>query len=40
MKEMGNAHRILVGKLEGTVPLKRPGGRWENNITMDLREME
>jgi hypothetical protein len=34
-----NAHSILVGKLEGKRPLRRPGCRWEDNVTMDLREI-
>jgi hypothetical protein len=34
-----NAYRILVGKPEGKRPLRRPRHRWEDNITMDLREI-
>jgi hypothetical protein len=34
-----NAYRILVGKLEGKIPLGRPESRWEDNIIMDLREI-
>jgi hypothetical protein len=34
--EKRNAYRILVGKPEGKRPL---GGRWEDNIRMDLREI-
>jgi hypothetical protein len=32
-------HRVLVGKPEGKRPLGRPGGRWEDNIKMDLQEV-
>jgi hypothetical protein len=37
MGEMRNAYRILVGKLEGKLPLGRPRHRWEDNIRMDLK---
>jgi hypothetical protein len=33
-----NAYSILVGKLEGKRPLRRPRCRWMDNIKMDLRE--
>jgi hypothetical protein len=33
---MRNAYKILVGKLEGKGPLRRPSYRWEDNIKMDL----
>jgi hypothetical protein len=33
-----NAYKILVGKLEGGIPLERHKRRWEDNIKMDLRE--
>jgi hypothetical protein len=33
MEDMKNAYRILVGKPEG----RRPLGKWEDNIRMDLR---
>jgi hypothetical protein len=32
-----NAYKGLVGKDEGTVPLGRPGGRWENNVQINLK---
>jgi hypothetical protein len=32
-------HRVLVGKPEGTRPLRRPRSRWEDNIKMDLQEV-
>jgi hypothetical protein len=35
-----NAHRILVGKLEGNRLLGRPRHRWSDNIKMDLRKIE
>jgi len=34
-----DVHRVLVGKPEGTRPLRRPRRRWEDNIKMDLREV-
>jgi hypothetical protein len=40
MVERRNACRILVGKLEGRTPLRRPRRRWVDNIKMDLREVE
>ncbi|KAJ4431500.1 hypothetical protein ANN_20098 [Periplaneta americana] len=39
MGESRNAHRVLVGRLEGKRPLGRPRRRWEDNIKMDLREV-
>jgi hypothetical protein len=38
MEGMINAHEILVGKPEGKIRLPRHRRRWEDNITMDLRE--
>jgi len=35
--ERRGACRILVGKPERKRPLGRPGGRWEDNIKMDLK---
>jgi hypothetical protein len=37
MGEMGNKYNILVGKPKGKRPIGRP--RWEENITMNLREI-
>jgi hypothetical protein len=34
-----NAHRMLVGKLEGKRPLGRPRCRWVDNIKIDLGEI-
>ena len=42
MARMGEGrvvHRVLVGKPEGKRPLGRPRRRWEDNITMDHREV-
>ncbi|KAJ4432156.1 hypothetical protein ANN_20772 [Periplaneta americana] len=39
MGESRNAYRVLVGRPEGKRPLGRPRRRWEDNITMDLREV-
>jgi hypothetical protein len=39
MGEMRKANKILVGKPEGKSPLGRPRRRWEENITLDLREI-
>jgi hypothetical protein len=35
---MGNACKILIGKLEVKRPVGGPRRRWEDNIRMDLRE--
>jgi hypothetical protein len=37
--EKRNAYRLLVGKPEGKVPLRRPRCRWVDNIKMDLGEV-
>jgi hypothetical protein len=34
------AYRILVGKPEGKRPLRRPRGRWVDNIKIYLRERD
>jgi hypothetical protein len=39
MREMRNAHNILVGKPERKRPLGRPRHKWEDNIRIDLREI-
>jgi hypothetical protein len=36
MGEVRCAYNILVGKPEGSRPLRRPRCRWEDNIKMDL----
>jgi hypothetical protein len=38
MGKMRNAYKILVRKLIGKKPHRRPRHRWEGNIRMDLRE--
>jgi hypothetical protein len=38
--EVRNAYNISVGKPQGRRPLERLRRRWEDNITMDLREIE
>ncbi|KAJ4435309.1 hypothetical protein ANN_17919 [Periplaneta americana] len=40
MGESRNAYRVLVGRPEGKIPLRRPRRRWEDNIKMDLRKVE
>jgi hypothetical protein len=37
---MRTIHKILVRKPEEKKQLRRPTCRWEDNITMDLREIE
>jgi hypothetical protein len=32
---MRNEHKILVGKPEGKIPLKRPRGRWKGGCGLD-----
>jgi hypothetical protein len=39
MGGMKNTYKTLVGKFEDKRPLRRPGHRLEDNITMDLREI-
>jgi hypothetical protein len=39
MGEGRGVHSVLVGKPEGTRPLRRPRRRWEDNIKMDLQEV-
>ena len=39
MGQSRNAFRVLVGKSERKRPLGRLQRRWEDNITMDLREV-
>jgi hypothetical protein len=39
MGEKRNAYRLLVGKLDGRRPLRRPKRRWLDNIIMDLVEV-
>jgi hypothetical protein len=39
MGKTRNAHRILVRRPEGKMPLGRPRRRWVHVIKMDLREV-
>jgi hypothetical protein len=39
MGEKRNAYKVLVGRPERKIPLGRPRRRWDDNITMDLREI-
>jgi hypothetical protein len=39
MREMRDACKILIGKLDRKRPLRRPRHRWEDNIRMDFREI-
>ena len=32
--------QVMVGKLEGKRPLRRPRRKWEDNIKMELQEVE
>jgi hypothetical protein len=38
MGEERKVYKVLVGKPEGKRPLGRPRRRWEDGISMDLRE--
>jgi hypothetical protein len=38
MGEMKSTYKVLIGKSEGKRLLGKPGRRWEDNITMALRE--
>jgi hypothetical protein len=40
MWEGRGEYRVSVGKPEGRRPLERPRRRWEDNISMDLREVK
>jgi hypothetical protein len=39
LSEGRGVYRVSVGRTEGKRPLGRPRRRWEDNITMDLREI-
>jgi hypothetical protein len=39
MEEGRGVHKVLVGKPEGKIPLRRPRRMWEDNIKMDLQEI-
>jgi hypothetical protein len=39
MGEGRGVYRVLVGELEGKIPLERPRRTWEDNIQADLQEV-
>jgi hypothetical protein len=39
MGEERKVHRVLMGKPEGKRPLGRPRRRWEDGISMDVKEI-
>ena len=39
MEEGRSAFKILTGKPTGKLPLGRPRRRWEDNISMNLKEI-
>jgi hypothetical protein len=39
MGERRGLYRVLVGKPEGSRPLRRPKRRWEDNIKIDLQKV-
>jgi hypothetical protein len=39
MGEGRSVYRVLVGRPESKRPLRRSRRRWEDNITLDLREI-
>jgi hypothetical protein len=39
MGKMRNAYKVLVGKSEGKRPLRRPRHIWEDNISMNFRDI-
>jgi len=39
MGEKRGVYRVLVGKSDGKITLRRPRRRWEGNIKMDLQEV-
>jgi hypothetical protein len=39
MGEKRGVYRVLVGKPERKIPLRRPRRRWEDNIKTDLQEV-
>jgi hypothetical protein len=40
MGEGRGVHRFLIGRLKGMRPLRRPRGRWEDYIKIDLEETD
>jgi hypothetical protein len=39
LREKSNAYRLMVGKPEGKIPLRRTTRKWVDNIKMDLGEI-
>jgi hypothetical protein len=39
MRENRYAYRVLIGKPKGKRPYRRPRYRWEDEITMDFKEL-
>jgi hypothetical protein len=39
MGKMGSAYKVLVGKPERKIPLRRPRRRWKDNIRIVLMEI-
>jgi hypothetical protein len=39
MKEMQNAHKILIRKYHGKRPLRTSRFRWDNDIKRDLEDI-
>jgi hypothetical protein len=39
MVDERGVYKILITRLEGKRPLRRPRRRWQDNIKMDLREI-
>jgi hypothetical protein len=39
MEEKTNVYRLLIGKPEGKIPLRKTRRRWIDNIKMDLLEI-
>jgi hypothetical protein len=40
MEKKKNEYRVLMGKPEGSEPLRIPRRGWEDNIKIDYREIE
>ena len=39
MGDCRGVYKVLMGKLEGERPFRRPRCRWEDNIKMDLQKV-
>jgi hypothetical protein len=39
MEDRTDAYRVVAGKLDGNMPLRRPRRRWECMIKMNLQEL-